>query len=99
MTCVADNFDCAKTYAQMIGSMVNPGYTGIATNSLGKPINTRNAASVGVDKAAYVVTCSGLPCDNPLWIFSNLNIWLDSRSYGLIEIGHQFIPHNRSNRV
>jgi D-sedoheptulose 7-phosphate isomerase len=27
-----------------------------------------------------------------------INIWLDSNQYGLVEIGHQFILHNVSDR-
>ena len=42
------------------------------------------------------MTLSGFDHDNPLRSLGDLNIWLNSRDYGLVEVGHQFILHNIS---
>jgi D-sedoheptulose 7-phosphate isomerase len=45
-----------------------------------------------------VITLSGFAADNPLRTLGDINIWLNSKNYGLVEIGHQFILHNLSDR-
>jgi len=98
MTCMANDFGYENAYSRMIQQMVKPGDIVIAISSSGKSMNIRNAVSVGIDAGAYVVTLSGFSHDNPLRFLGDLNIWLDSRDYGLVEIGHQFILHNLSDR-
>jgi D-sedoheptulose 7-phosphate isomerase len=41
---------------------------------------------------------SGFARDNPLRFIGDINIWLDSNDYGLVEVGHQFVLHNISDR-
>jgi D-sedoheptulose 7-phosphate isomerase len=98
ITCMANDFGYENAYARMIEQMVKPGDIVIAISSSGQSKNIRNAASVGSAAGAYVVTLSGFAHDNPLRFLGDLNIWLDSKDYGLVEIGHQFILHNLSDR-
>jgi D-sedoheptulose 7-phosphate isomerase len=98
ITCMANDFGYENAYARMIEQMVKPGDIVIAISSSGQSRNIRNAASVGSAAGAYVVTLSGFAHDNPLRFLGDLNIWLDSKDYGLVEIGHQFILHNLSDR-
>jgi D-sedoheptulose 7-phosphate isomerase len=45
------------------------------------------------------VTLSGFERDNPLRRMGNLNFWLPSSDYGLVEIGHLFVLHHIANLV
>ena len=40
----------------------------------------------------------GFKKDNPLRKLGDINYWLDSTDYGFVEVGHQFILHNLSDR-
>ena len=49
--------------------------------------------------AGTVITFSGFNQDNFLRKLGDLNFWLDSKDYGLVEIGHLFLLHNLADRI
>lgn len=98
MTCMANDFGYENAFARMVKQMVKAGDVVIAISSSGKSMNIRNAATEATNAGGYVVTLSGFAHDNPLRFLGDLNIWLDSSDYGLVEIGHQFLLHNISDR-
>ena len=79
--------------------MVKPKDVVIVISSSGQSMNIRNAAQQALQSSALVVTLSGFGSDNPLRLMGELNFWLDSDDYGMVEIGHQFILHNISDRL
>ena len=98
LTCMANDFGYENAFARMLGQMVKPGDVVITISSSGKSMNIRNAAMQATQNGGLVVTLSGFAEDNPLRSMGEINFWLDSCSYGLVEIGHQFILHNISDR-
>ncbi|WP_165674789.1 SIS domain-containing protein [Metapseudomonas otitidis] len=98
MTCMANDFGYENAYARMLSQMMSPGDVLIAISSSGKSQNIRNAAVAANSVGGYVVTLTGFAQDNPLRELGTLNLWLDSHDYGLVEIGHQFLLHNISDR-
>ncbi|MCG3771048.1 MAG: Phosphoheptose isomerase [Nitrosomonadaceae bacterium] len=98
MTCMANDFGYENAFARMVKQMMKVGDVVIAISSSGKSMNIRNAATEATNAGGYVVTLSGFAHDNPLRFLGDLNIWLDSSDYGLVEIGHQFLLHNISDR-
>lgn len=98
MTCMANDFGYENAFAHMVKQMVTVGDVVIAISSSGKSMNIRNAATEATNAGGYVVTLSGFAHDNPLRFLGDMNIWLDSSDYGLVEIGHQFLLHNISDR-
>lgn len=99
LTCMSNDYGYENAYARMIEQMVEPGDVVIAISSSGTSMNIRNAAEVASRKGAKVVTYSGFAADTPLRSLGELNFWLDSRDYGFVEIGHQFLLHNTSDRL
>jgi D-sedoheptulose 7-phosphate isomerase len=79
--------------------LVKPGDLVFAISSSGKSMNIRNAALHAAAGGGQVVTLSGFAGDNPLRSMGSINFWLDSSDYGMVEIGHQFILHNISDRL
>jgi D-sedoheptulose 7-phosphate isomerase len=61
-------------------------------------MNIRNAVTQMKSSGGTVITLTGFKPDNPLRQMGDLNIWLDSHDYGFVEIGHQFVLHNMSDR-
>ena len=98
LTCMANDFGYENAVARMLAQLLNPGDVVIAISSSGNSINMRNAATIAIEKGAYVVTLTGFSAENPLRSLGHANIWLDSDDYGFIEIGHQFILHNIADR-
>lgn len=98
LTCLANDHGYEHAYARMLAQATRPGDLLIAISSSGNSMNIRNAAACVRELGAEVITLTGFADDNPLRGMGDLNFWLDSRDYGLVEIGHQFILHNISDR-
>lgn len=97
-TCMANDYGYEQAYAKMLARSARPGDCLIAISSSGNSMNIRNAATAAREAGVQVVTLTGFAHDNPLRGMGDMNFWLDSRDYGLVEIGHQFILHNISDR-
>lgn len=98
LTCMANDFGYENAVARMLSQLLNPGDMVIVISSSGNSMNMRNAATISIEKGAYVVTLTGFSANNPLRNQGHTNIWLDSDDYGFVEIGHQFILHNIADR-
>lgn len=98
ITCMANDYGYENAFARILSRLVQPGDALIAISSSGKSPNIRNAVAKGRELGGTIITLSGFASDNPLRALGNLNIWLDSHDYGMVEIGHQFILHNLADR-
>ena len=99
LTCMANDYGYDNACARMLTQMLHPGDVVVAISSSGQSMNIRNAALQAADSNAAVITLTGFKSDNPLRSMGVLNFWLDSDDYGMVEIGHQFILHNASDRI
>lgn len=98
LTCIVNDYGYENAYSRLLMHTARPGDVLIAISSGGRSMNIRNAASQVVNNGGSVITLSGFSHDNPLRSLGDVNIWLDSSDYGLVEVGHQFILHNMSDR-
>lgn len=98
LTCMANDYGYENAFARILSTLVRPEDVLIAISSSGKSPNICNAAAKVRELGGTVITLSGFAHNNPLRALGDLNIWLDSRDYGMVEIGHQFILHNISDR-
>lgn len=98
LTCMANDYGYENAFARILSQLAGKGDVLVAISSSGKSLNIRNAAAAVGQKGGQVLTLSGFERDNPLRAMGDLNIWLDSRDYGFVEIGHQFILHNIADR-
>ena len=60
----------------------------ILISSSGKSPNVVKAAQRGKELGLYVSAFTGFAKDNPLGAVSDINFWVDSRSYNIIECTH-----------
>jgi D-sedoheptulose 7-phosphate isomerase len=97
-SCMANDYGYEHAFSRVLGQMANPGDVLIAISSSGRSMNIRNAAAQMTDNGGVVITLSGFSRDNPLRSLGEINIWLDSNDFGLVEVGHQFVLHNISDR-
>jgi len=98
LTCMTNDYGYENAFARILAQVTKPGDVLIAISSSGCSQNIRHAATQAIDNGGMVITFSGFAPDNPLRSMGDINIWLDSSSYGLVEIGHQFILHNITDR-
>ena len=98
LTCLVNDYGYENAYSRLLALMARPGDVLIAISSAGRSVNIRNAAAQMMNAGGSVITLSGFARDNPLRCMGDINIWLDVSDYGLVEVGHQFILHNMSDR-
>ncbi|MBT5471705.1 MAG: SIS domain-containing protein [Nitrospina sp.] len=98
LTCLANDYGYEQIFSRLLSQMARPGDVLIAISSSGNSKNICNAAEQMTSSGGVVITLSGFTSDNSLRSLGDINIWLDSKNYGLVEIGHQFILHNVSDR-
>ncbi len=65
-----------------------------AISSSGNSQNILNAAKMGKQRKCFVVTLSGFSLDNKLIGLGDINFYVDSSSYGIVEVLHTLIIHN-----
>ncbi len=98
LTCMANDFGYENAYARVLSDFIRSRDMLIAISSSGNSKNICNAAQVAKSKGARVITLTGFNAKNPLSRLGDYNFWLDSSDYGYVEVGHQFILHNLSDR-
>jgi len=98
LTCFANDFGYENVYSKPLETLLSRGDLLIAVSSSGNSKNIVNAAKLARDKGNAVISLTGFRSDNSLRQCGNLNFWLNSSSYGIVEIGHAFILHYLTDR-
>ena len=65
----------------------------IAISSSGQSANIVNAVSVARASGLGILTLSGFKPDNPLRRTGDVNLYVDSRDYGFVEVAHLALCH------
>ncbi len=99
LTCMSNDFGYEVAFARILATVASRNDVLFAISSSGQSENIRNAAAEMRKLGGKVVTLSGFKRANPLRSLGDLNIWLDSSDYGMVEIGHQFVLHNLADRI
>lgn len=98
VTCMANDYGYENAYARVLSTFMKASDMLIAISSSGNSQNICNAARAASQKGAKVITLTGFKSDNALRQLGDINFWLNSTDYGYVEVGHQFILHNLSDR-
>lgn len=65
-----------------------PGDAVVLISSSGRSANVVNAAKYARERGLKVVTFTGFAADNPLKALGDINFWVDSRAYNVVECTH-----------
>jgi len=98
-TCISNDYGYEQVYAKQLMQCIEEKDVLIAISSSGQSKNIMNAVSVAKNRNAKVLTLSGFLADNPLRKMGDYNLWLNSKDYGHVEIGHAFILHYLTDRL
>ena len=99
LSCMSNDYGYENSFSESLSTLAREKDLLIAVSSSGCSPNIHNAAKSIKKVGGEVITLSGFGHDNPLRSMGDLNIWLDSTSYGLVEIGHLFYLHYLSGRL
>ncbi len=93
ITCLSNDYGYEYVYQRQLHQFVAKQDILIAISSSGQSKNIINGVDAARLNGAKIITLSGFNADNPLRQLGDYNIWLDSKDYGQVEIGHAFILH------
>ena len=88
ITCFANDYGYKRWVEKALEAYADPGDLAILISSSGKSQNIINAAEKANEMGLSVITVSGFLTDNPLRELGDLNLWVDSTEYNIVEMTH-----------
>jgi D-sedoheptulose 7-phosphate isomerase len=88
ITCFANDYGYKYWVVEALDAYADPGDLAILISSSGKSQNILNAAEKAKNMGLSVITVSGFLQDNPLRKLGDLNLWVDSTEYNIVEMTH-----------
>ena len=88
ITCFANDYGYEQWVSKALEAYSDPSDLAILISSSGKSKNIINAAETAKKIKLSVITFSGFLSDNPLRKLGDLNLWLDSPEYNIVEMTH-----------
>ena len=99
LSCMSNDYGYENSFSEPLSTLAREKDLLIAVSSSGRSPNIHNAVKSVKKAGGEAITLSGFDEDNPLRSMGNLNVWLDSTNYGLVEIGHLFYLHYLSGHL
>src|SRR5215468_4416063 len=93
VTCLGNDYGYDQVFAKQIEFHARAGDLLVAISSSGRSSNILNAVATARKIGCKVVTLSGFSPDNPLRSQGDMNVYLPSDFYGIVEIGHLALCH------
>ena len=88
ITCFANDYGYSNWVDKALACYANSGDVVILISSSGQSKNILAGANKANSMNVGVITLSGFLQDNPLRKLGNVNLWVDSRSYNIVEMTH-----------
>ena len=88
ITCFANDYGYEHWVEKALEAYADKGDLVILISSSGKSQNILNAAEKANEMGLSVITVSGFLTDNPLRKLGDLNLWVDSTEYNIVEMTH-----------
>jgi D-sedoheptulose 7-phosphate isomerase len=88
ITCFANDYGYEHWVSKALEAYADPGDLAVLISSSGKSPNILNAAQTARQLKLTVITVSGFAADNPLCSLGDVNLWVDSTAYNVVEMTH-----------
>ena len=88
ITCFANDYGYEHWVEKALEAYADKGDLAILISSSGESQNILNAAEKAKKMGVSVITVSGFLTDNPLRKLGDLNLWVDSTEYNIVEMTH-----------
>ena len=89
LTCFSNDFGYEKVFSKSIEFYADKGDVVIIVSASGKSKNLLEAAKICKQKKIFICTLTGFSKSNPLKKMGNINLWVNSKAYNIIENIHQ----------
>jgi D-sedoheptulose 7-phosphate isomerase len=99
LTCFANDYGYDNVYSERLERMARPGDVLVAISSSGESENIVRAARAVRQRGGTPATLTGFGTGNRLRRLGDLNFWIDSDDYGLVEVGHLFMLHHLVDNI
>ena len=88
LTCFANDYGYKNWVAKALEFYADEGDLAIMISSSGQSPNMLNGAKQAKEMKLPLVTLSGFRADNPLRTMGDVNLWVDSTAYNIVEMTH-----------
>ena len=88
LTCFANDYGYEHVFDKAVEFYGDTGDILILISSSGQSENVVNAAKIAKKLGIGVITLSGFNSDNPLRQLGDINLWVDSKAYNIVEMTH-----------
>lgn len=88
ITCFSNDYGYENWVAQALEAYADPNDVVILISSSGASMNMLNGAEQSKAMNIPLITLSGFKSDNPLRQTGDINLWVDSKSYNVVEMTH-----------
>jgi len=88
ITCFANDYGHENWVAKALEAYADPQDLVILISSSGQSMNLINGAKQCESMTIPLITLSGFKPDNPLRGLGNINLWVNSHSYNVVEMTH-----------
>lgn len=99
LTCFANDYGYENVYSHRLQRIARPKDVLIAISSSGASENIVRASRTMRELGGIVISLSGFDPDNRLRTTGDVNMWVNSTDYGLVEIGHLFMLHHLVDHI
>ena len=89
ITCFSNDYGYRKVFSKSLEFYADAGDVVIIISSSGKSKNVLEAAKICKKKKILLYTFTGFSKSNPLKKMGNINLWVNSKAYNIIENIHQ----------
>ena len=93
LTCISNDFGYDRVFAEPVLRFASAGDVLIAISSSGQSANILSAVTAAREMKCEVITLSGFSNTNPLRKEGELNFYVPSASYGIVEVSHLTVLH------
>lgn len=88
ITCFSNDFGYENWIAKAVEHYADDGDAVVLISVSGRSPNVVNAAKYAKERGLPVVTFTGSAADNPLKSIGDINFWMESRAYNIVEGVH-----------
>ena len=89
LTCFSNDFGYEKVFSESLKFYADKGDVVIIISSSGCSKNLLMAAQIAKKRKLTLITLSGFLKSNPLKKMGNINLWVNSTAYNIVETVHQ----------
>jgi D-sedoheptulose 7-phosphate isomerase len=99
LTCLSNDLGYENVFSTAIDMFAQPGDVLIAISSSGRSQNILNGAQAARKRECSVISFAGFSKSAPLLELGDLNFFVDSNNYGLVELSHLALIHYLADMV